>query len=336
MRRALLATLTVVALVGLLAMPAGATHVSKTPVTISVNSAAAGVCTAKPGKPVITGGLLPGGLQSAIDANQALTNGAKIPSDLLGSGLSYFDQSGACQYGTDQVWNASPVRVPGCGLPTKNDLTACDGISLPGFGPPVRPGRFLQHVNGFDPASLAAVCRFVSTGTPNQGQCRTVAFGFVLQGLSGESDQRIRDTGLGGYCGSSRGFFWAMGATNATMTDNPVFSFAEWKPNSAGTILPITGATIGANWDFNAHFTSFSVPDPRSNMAGYTASYSVNIYALATARSYVPGDADQSTAATRGSCAGTIYKGGTDVAVLDPREAAKQFLAQAVTIQLGP
>lgn len=291
MRRALLATLTVVALVGLLAMPAGANHV-KTPVTIGVNSAHAAVCGAAPGDGAVTAP----GFQNALNANRLAGDQFSIPAD-LGDGSA----AGVCDFGTDSVWAASPRKTATCNTTV---FTGCAGLHWPGFGPPGRPGRFLQHANGFGTPGIQSLCQFASTGTPNSGACRTAAFGYVLPG----------DSGLGGYCGSSRGFFWGMGSTSEDMLANQTFIFGEWKPNSAGTILPLQLATTGVNWGAGHNFASM-------NSAAKTWAGSVNVYGLASARSFLPGE---SAPGTPGACQ------------REANDGARNFLAQTVTVTLGP
>lgn len=298
MRRALLATLTVVALVGLLAMPAGANHL-KTPVTITVSSAHAAVCGAVPGD----GPVGVTGFQNALSANQLAADSFSIPAD-LGNGSA----AGVCDFGTDALWAASPLKTATCSTTV---FTGCAGIHWPGAGAPVKPGRFLQHANGFGPANIASACQFVSTASPFAGACRTAAFGYVLTG----------DTGLGGYCGSSRGFFWAMASSSVDMTANATFTHGEWKPNSAGTLLPLQLASTGANWGSDHNFTSVTVPANRADTAGYSRSVSINTYGLASARSFLPVDA---APGTPGACQRA------------PNDGARQFLAQTVTVTLGP
>lgn len=298
------------ALVTVLAVvsPASANH--NTPITITVQSTYAGLCGANPGPDLP----LPPGWTTALQANAALTPDARVPTDLWkgGGGQLLGNVSGSCSYGTDAFWNAGVAArgTADCNLTIK---TGCRGLHYPGVGPPVQPGRFLNYSNGFGAPDPKNACAFVSTGTPNQGSCTIVATGYVLpvspQGSSIE----------GGYCGTSRGFGWALAAADPAMTGaTKTFSVLEWIPSSAGSLLPISGIVTGPNWSKNAHFLGWTGTPGQIDLQ---MNGQKNVFSLVTARSYIsmvdtePGDP--------GSCGMDLNKGGV------------KFFNQGVAIGLG-
>lgn len=299
MKRTLAALVAALLLVGLMGYPALADHV-KGPVTLQVNSGYAGVCSNEPGQ-----GSPGQGFINALTTNRTFNNEFEVPDD-LGSGAA----AGACQHASDPLWAASIARhTPTCNATT---FSGCIGVWLPGAGPPVKPGRFLQYTPGANP-SVQAACNFAST-SGTAGTCYAAALGYFGEGGST----------LGGYCGSSRGFSWSLSATNLAMTENQVFAVAGWEPNSAGTLLPLRGITTGPNWSPNGHnFTGLSGSNQNRSWTSEGGQKFVNIYGLASARSYLPGESQpQSPGSCGSSTAGT--------------NGARQFLAQTVAVQTGP
>lgn len=316
MKRSLI-VLMALALVSVLAVvsPAGADH--KVPITITVQSTYAGLCNAKPGPDVVD---MPPGWGAALGGNAGGATADNIPWDLWktsSTGLPLDNVSGKCDYGTDAFWDVTGregIRgAPGCNNVTRSE-GPCRGLHYPGVGPPVQPGRFLNFASDFlaslpvDPKNF---CRFVSTGTPNQGECASVAIGYVVP---------VTATGTGGYCGTSKGpVFWSMTASNKEMTANQGFVVGQWEPTSAGSILLIQGSTADAAWTFNPpHFTGF-VGTPGTT--GFNFLGQRNVFALVSARSYVMG-VDQ-TAQGPGTCGGALSAGGV------------QFFNQSVAVALG-
>lgn len=300
MKRTLAALVAALLLVGLMGYPALADHV-KGPVTIQINSGYAGVCESPPGSGAVTAS----GFQNALTANRNFNDQFEIPAD-LGSGAA----AGECNHASDPLWAGSFARHTATCNATNFD--GCDGVWLPGAGPPVKPGRFLQYTPGSG-ISLQASCNFAST-SGTAGTCFAAALGYFGEGGST----------LGGYCGSSKGFFWSLSATDAAMTQNQVFAVAGWEPNSAGTLLPLRGITTGPNWSPNGHnFTGLS--GSNQNNTTWTSDGGqkfVNIYGLSSARAYLPGE----TAGSPGSCGSSTAGSG----------GAKFFLAQTVVVQTGP
>lgn len=318
MKRSLI-VLMALALVSVLAVvtPAGANH--KVPITITVQSTYAGLCNAKPGPNVAD---MPPGWGEALAANAGGTAADNIPWDLWKTGpagLPLHNVSGKCDYGTDSLWNVTGregIRgSAGCNNVTRSEgLGACRGLHYPGVGPPVQPGRFLNFSSDFLatlPADPKNFCRFVSTGTPNSGECAAAAIGYV---------NAVSATGTGGYCGTSKGpVFWAMAATNKEMNANPAFLVAQWEPTSAGSILLIQGSTTGPNWTFKPpHFLGF---DGTPGTSSYTFLGERNVFVLVSARSYIMGV--DTTAQGPGTCGGALDAGGV------------QFFNQSVAVALG-
>lgn len=297
------------------AIPAAANHA--VPVTITVQSTYAGVCGGRPGP----NNTIPAGFTSAINANRLAGGNTAIPAD-LGSGPA----SAACGFGADPLWTAAtPRHLNGTGTPAKfcnaTNFADCAGVHLPGLGAPTRPGRFLNFAisNGLpggsglpDPKNE---CRLVSSAAPFAAACNQISLGYFEQG----------DSTLGGYCGSSEGFFWTITSVNSSMTesastpwDDVGFTIAQWKPNSAGSILPITGSTAGTNWATKTgHYGGVTSTTPGARDWSGTR----NVFALSSARSYVAAIDNEPT--DPGSCSGTADFGG------------KQFLNQSVAIALG-
>lgn len=310
MRKALLATLMAVALIGLLAWPAAANHV-KSPISIQATSSHAATCEGVPGDGAVTAS----GFTNALSNNRIAGNQFSIPND-LGNGSA----AGACNFNTsDAIWSAAtPRHIPG--VCTDTIFSGCKGLHFPGLGPPARPGRFLQNADGFSGGTQAAsFCQYVSTSGAS-GPCHLAALGYVLQGNA------VAAPGLGGYCGGSRGFYWAMTSTNPQMTLGQAFAFGEWEPHSAGTILPLRLTTTGPNWSSNHNFQSIDTANRVWNDSGNLNSSAdgnhITTYGLASARSYVAQvDSNQPNA---GSCVGAANAG------------AQQFLSQTITVTLGP
>lgn len=299
------------------AVPASANHAI--PVTIQIQSTYAGTCGGRPGP----NNTMPAGFTTALSSNRTTAGGNAVPAD-LGSGPA----SAACTFNTsDAIWTASTTKhMTNVGTPphTCNAtlFTDCAGVHLPGYGPPARPGRFLNFSispglsgNLPDPKNE---CRIVTSATPFAAPCTSIAIGYFEQG----------DTGLGGYCGSSEGFFWSITSLNSSMTENAGtpyddvgFTIAQWRPNSAGSILPILGSTTAADWKptTNGHYTGITNSTPGARDFGGTR----NVFALSSARSYINNPPVDSEPTDPGSCSGAADFGG------------KQFLNQSVAIALG-
>lgn len=323
MRKALVLLVSTVMLVGL-SVPAIATHNSghMTPVTITVANARAGVCSTAPQIQI------PQGLIDALADNRSGPAGFVIPLD-LGLGT----QSGKCEYTTDGIWDQSGqvgrFGTANCNNVTINpedtDTTAddCHGVHLPGFGPPVQPGRFLNASNSTDNSTNVynSSCEFVSAG-PGGGTesgCYLLSIGYFEKGNAGGSSHPFG----GAYCGSSSGFGWTVTSTDSAGTENLAFGILRWSLNSAGTILPIEGSVTGENWGFReGHYESLDV-------AGRNWTGARSFFSLTTARSYVAGV--DNTPQTTGGCGPPSSSSGNGF----PHSGARQFVNNSVVIAFG-
>lgn len=311
MKRSLVLLLAL-ALISVLAIvvPAGATHT--VPITITVQSTYAGLCGANPGpnNPV------PGAWTGSLIANEGGASTAFVPNDLWGTPTNPFGNvSGACTYGIDPIWNVTRAARATTDCDPPAQVTGCRGLHYPGVGPPVQPGRFLNFANHSSTPDAKNFCMFVSTGTPNQGTCTSLAIGYTFAvGVGNTSDTPIE----GSYCGTSRGFGWAMAASNSSLTANPTWTVIEWIPTSAGSLLPLSGIVTDPNWQPNAHYSGWAgtAGKPTMRMNG-----TKNVFGLTTARSYISGVDNEST--TPGSCGSTLNNGGV------------QFFNQSVVVGLG-
>lgn len=312
MKRFVILTVALAMLAALSALPASATH-EATPITITVQSTYAGLCGAKPGPSTA-----PAQWTSSLTTNSTGAAGAKVPTDLWknASGGNLGDVSGPCDYGTDSIWNITgQVGIRGtanCNNVTRSE-GPCRGLHYPGAGPPVQPGRFLNyaaHSATPDPRNL---CLFVSTAAPNQGTCQSLAVGYTFAVGQTTSDAEIE----GSYCGTSRGFGWAL----AIPSDGPTtWSVLEWSPTSAGSLLPISGVVTAANWQPNVHYKGWTGTKGKPSMR-FADGTVKNLYGLTTARSYIA-QVDVETG-TPGSCGGELNLGGVS------------FFNQAVAIAIG-
>lgn len=306
MKRFLLLAVATSLLATLAVMPSGA----EPSITITVQSTYAGLCGVQPGPD----NPLPGIWNTSLENNQLGAASSKVPLDLWKpDGVTALGRnSGACTYGTDALWTTT-VNVRGtttCNLSVK---TGCVGLHYPGVGPPVQPGRFLNYSRGgaVDPKNF---CRFVSTASPNQGECSNLAVGYTFAvGPPGSATELE-----GSYCGTSRGFAWALSGVGTTMSAPNVWSVVEWIPTSAGSLLPLSGMLTGANWQPNGNFAGWSGNAGKPNMA---MSGTKNVFGLTTARSYIA--AVDTEVNTPGSCGGDLNLGGV------------QFFNQGVAIALG-
>jgi hypothetical protein len=307
-KRFLLLAVATSLLATLAVMPSGA----EPSVTITVQSTYAGLCGVEPG-PAEFG--IPGIWGQSLINNQSGAASSKVPLDLWKpDGITPLNKnSGACTYKADALWSAT-VNVRGtatCTVPP--NTSGCRGLHYPGVGPPVQPGRFLNFArnSGVDPKNF---CRFVSTASPNQGECSTLAVGYTFAvGPPGSATELE-----GSYCGTSRGFAWALSGLGTTMSAPNVWSVIEWIPTSAGSLLPLSGVITGADWQPNGNYAGWSGNAGKPNMA---MSGTKNAFGLTTARSYIA--QVDSEVNTPGSCGGNLDLGGV------------QFFNQSVAIALG-